>query len=99
MDYATLYYEEKQAGTPHGYSNQCFPTAGTEIEVVSYYDDYDFNADGTPDYGYTSQGLSGEGGKGEGQPRYSQGRPTSSKALVLGTTNWLYQYVFYDQCG
>ena len=36
----------------HGYSNQAFPTTDSEILAVTYYDDYDFDADGSADYIY-----------------------------------------------
>lgn len=91
-----LSYEEKQSGTTHGYSNHAFPTTGTTLLSVHYYDDYDFNADGTPDYSYVAQGLPGE--KTTPQAN-SFGNVTGSKSLILGTSNWLVSYTFYDKYG
>ncbi|NOT76439.1 MAG: hypothetical protein HOP08_16045 [Cyclobacteriaceae bacterium] len=92
------YYEERGT-TLHGYTNQSFPTAnepGGSIEVISvnYYDHYDFDFNGSDDYSYTSQSLTGEGSQGN-----SFGFPTGSKRLIVGTTDWLYDYVFYDKMG
>jgi RHS repeat-associated protein len=93
-DGADKYFEVRQVSTAHGYSNQAFPTANTEILTVSYYDSHDFNYDQTPDKTYTSQGLSGEGVTG-----FLMGRVTGSKTKILGSTNWLTKYVFYDVNG
>jgi RHS repeat-associated protein len=87
------YYEER--GTvQHGYTNQSFPTTGTEVYAVNYYDHYDFDGNGTDDYSYTAQNLPSEGTQGS-----SFGLPTGSKRLILNSSNWLYTYQFYDRYG
>lgn len=87
------YYEDRGT-TLHGYTNLSFPTTGTEVLTVNYYDTYDLDYNGTADYSYTSQGLAGEGTQG-----ISLGLPTASKRLILGTSTWLTSYVFYDVNG
>jgi RHS repeat-associated protein len=93
-DGADKYFEVRQSSTDHGYSNLVFPTSGTEILTVSYYDSHDFNYDGTPDKGYTSQGLAGET-----TPGFLMGKATGSKTKIIGSNNWIQKYVFYDENG
>jgi RHS repeat-associated protein len=93
-DATDKYYEVRQAATTYGYSNQAFPTTGTQLLTVGYHDDYDFNMDGTADFAYVAQGLSGEDVQGS-----AYGLPTGSKRLILGTTTWLTNYVFYNGYG
>lgn len=93
--FAGIYFEDR--GTIlHGYTNLSFPTinsTATALEVLSvnYFDDYDFDFNGSADYPYTAQGLAGEGAQVS-----AYGLPTGSKRLVLGSATWLYNYVFYD---
>ena len=95
---ATPYYEERGSAL-HGYTNQSFPATnadGSALQIysVNYFDNYDFDNDNTPDYNYTAQGITGESTQGN-----SFGLVTGSKRLVLGTSNWLYTYAFYDRFG
>lgn len=85
------HYEGKLAGAAHGYSNVSFPTVNAEILMVNYYDDYDFDGNGTNDYAYVAQGFAEEG-----QPGSSRGKVTGTKSLVMGSSVWLVNYVFYD---
>jgi RHS repeat-associated protein len=39
-------------GTEHAYTNRAFPNTAIEILTVNYYDDYDFDQDGTDDYSF-----------------------------------------------
>lgn len=90
--YATgTWYEEKGADL-HGYTNASFPTTILEVFNVNYYDNYDFDNNGT--YSYVNEGLTGEGTQFR-----AFGLPTGSKRLVLGSATWLYKYVFYDKHG
>lgn len=89
-----LYYEKKQSGTTHGYSNQSFPTTNTQVIAVNYYDDYDLNADNVIDYSYTLQGLTNESTQAP-----TIGQLTASKKLVLNSSLWITSYVFYDKYG
>jgi RHS repeat-associated protein len=88
------YYESRSADM-HGYTNVSFPTTSTEIQAVNYYDNYDFNGDGANEYSYVAQGLQNENTP---DPNVT-GLATGSKRIVLGTTTWLYSYVFYDAQG
>ncbi len=91
------YYEDRGTAS-HGYTNQCFPTTGTQVLTVNYYDSYDFDFNGTADYAYTSQGLANE--NTPATAAQVRGLPTGSKRLVLGATPaWLYNYVFYNSRG
>jgi RHS repeat-associated protein len=83
----------------HGYTNTSFPKTNAdatalEILSVNYYDNYDFDLNGTDDYAYTAQGLAGEIAQ---PPLTTMSFATGSKRLVLGTTTWLYSYIFYDR--
>ncbi|MBL0745362.1 DUF6443 domain-containing protein [Chryseolinea lacunae] len=96
---ANAWFEERGA-TLHGYTNVSFPKTNADnsaiaVLTVNFYDSYDFDdADATADFGYVGQSLPNE----ETQPQgNAYALPTGSKRLVLGTTTWLYSYVFYDQ--
>lgn len=90
-----IYYEERGAAV-QGYTNQAFPTSNTQVLAVNYYDNYDFDNNGTDDYAYASQALTNEN-----TPITNvSGLPTGSKHLVLdGGAIWLFSYIFYDAYG
>src|SRR5882672_2998376 len=95
--YSSGAWYEERGSSIQGYTNQSFPTAnapsGTiEVLTVNYYDNYDFDMTSGDDFGYVTQGLSGESSQG-----MSNGLPTGSKRLILGTSNWLVNYAFYDR--
>jgi RHS repeat-associated protein len=92
---STTYYELRTTGTFSWYTNNCFPTSGTEERLINYYDDYDFNNDGSADYSYSAQGLPGE--QSSGATNRTLGFPAGSRKKILGTSNWLISYVFYDK--
>lgn len=89
-----LWYEVKQSGTTHGYSNVAFPASNIDILSVTYYDDHDFNFDGTQDKAYTVQALPNENTSAS-----AYGRVTGIKRKVLGTSSFLIDYIFYDKFG
>lgn len=94
---STFAYESRAAGTTYGYTGQAFPTiADADVQSVNYYDDYDFNNDGTPDYQYTNPGQSGYATTNTTD---NSGFLTGSFKRVIGTNNWIKQAVFYDQFG
>jgi RHS repeat-associated protein len=103
INYSTTpWYEVEQVNaTYHGYSNNAFPTSGTTLLNVNYYDHYDFDRNGAVDYKYDSAHV----GSGQGQELTSQkkprGLPTGSKRVLFDaagnvTTTWLVSVVHYD---
>lgn len=89
--YATeKYFETRNASGTHKYTNDAFPTTGTEVHNVMYYDTYDFDSYAT----YTTASLVDEETQGP-----SAGKLTGSKTLVPGTTTWLKKFVYYDGQG
>jgi len=99
LDYnspGTYFFEEKQVSTDHGYSNRVFPTSGTEVLVVNYFDDYDFTGDGVADYSYADPGLTGAA---TAAYQHIQGALTGSKKWVLGNSTWITNVLFYDEYG
>jgi len=97
VNYTGTPYFEGRGNSLHGYTNQSFPTANSdnsalEVFAVNYFDSYDFDNNGTADFSYTAQGISGEGTQGS-----AIGLPTGNKRLVLNTSTWLHSYQFYDR--
>lgn len=96
------FYEKKQNGGTLGYSNQSFPWANIDPMAATYYDDYDLDESGSDDYAYTSQSLSliipGDT-LTEGTQFKTRGKVTATKTKILGTSDWLVAYIFYDQFG
>lgn len=85
--------------TYHGYSNVTFPTSGTTLLTVNYYDHYDFNRDTNPDFQYNSNHLLGQEVNATSNVRNF---PTGSKVRMLSTTGavtstWLTNVIFYDK--
>jgi len=105
LNYSTYWYEERQSGTaPVFYTNRIFPTTNQDNSALQdllyfYYDDYDLNGDGTADYSYQPQGLSGE----ESATAFTRAAPTVLYKRTLnndGTLNvWLETVKFYDKHG
>jgi RHS repeat-associated protein len=106
LNYSTNYYEEKQTGgtAPNFYTNRIFPTTnqdGSAFQdlVYSYYDDYDFNNDGTADYSYQAQGLNGEAAP----TNLTRNLATGVYKKTLNNDNtlsvWLHTITFYDKRG
>ena len=89
---STTYYEKRETGSS-GYSNQCFPTSNTEERQYFYFDDYDFDYNGTADYSKQDQGLTNEAVA----TSLTYGLATGSKRKILGTSTWLMDVVFYDK--
>ena len=87
------YFEIRQVSTASGYSNQCFPTTGTEERQYNYFDDYDFNYDGTADYSKQDQGLTNEATA----TGLTYGLATGTSKKILGTSTWLTEVSFYDK--
>ncbi|MDJ1503567.1 DUF6443 domain-containing protein [Cytophagaceae bacterium BD1B2-1] len=88
----------------YGYSNQAFPFTSLDILTVKYYDDYDFNRDGSADVVYQSVSADFESSAFV----RLQGKETASKTKVLtvstgtntsDTKEWLLAIQYYDQYG
>ncbi|HEY8933822.1 MAG TPA: DUF6443 domain-containing protein [Cyclobacteriaceae bacterium] len=92
---------EIQGTTLYGYSNQSFPTANAnasalEVLAITYYDDYDFDNDGSANFIYDNADLTGLPSINSA---YIRGQATGSRKLILGTTNWITSAAFYDDNG
>lgn len=104
---STFAYEIRKASTSFGYSNQSFPTAivDTDVLSVNYYDDYDFDNNGTADYVYKNPNTTGTTTAANTLPAeaasyaYTRGQTTGSRSRVVGTTQWIIHTVFYDRFG
>jgi hypothetical protein len=95
---AANYAEDKSAAGAHGYTNRSFPKDSIEYMQVSYFDSYDFDGNGTPDYGYDNTHLPGQESSAFS---YVRGMPTGSKRAIIndwGTVvqQWISTVVFYD---
>lgn len=89
-------YEVKQASTADGYSNQALPllTASDQVLAVSYFDNYDTDANGIADYTYQNAGLGAEEPVAFGR---NLGLPTVSKVRNMENMAWLTTVQFYDR--
>jgi RHS repeat-associated protein len=92
---------EVRGTTLNGYTNQSFPTQNadaTALDVMSvtYFDDYDFDNNGTADYTYDNAHVSGLPAT---TTPYIRGAATGSQRKILGTTTLLKSVVFYDNLG
>jgi RHS repeat-associated protein len=96
------YFDAEQVNaTYHGYSNQVYPTTNLTVLAVNYYDHYDFDRNGTPDYSYDNGHITGQDSAASTQIR---GMATGSKQVTINeagtvTANWLVSAVFYDDYG
>lgn len=99
--YATTWYESRLSAGSNGnfYTNSVFPTANITPLAYSYFDDYDLNLDGSPDYTYTSPaGMTAEAT----QTTLTRGLPTITfkRTIGSGLSNiWLTSVTFYDKRG
>ncbi|MCK5148087.1 DNRLRE domain-containing protein [bacterium] len=86
----TGFYEDRDSGTDHGYTlNQAFPvlqSGNYKIHQITYYDDYDFNNDGSADKSYTSQGTSPYNGNVVFDRIY--GKVTGTKTRILSDSDF-----------
>jgi RHS repeat-associated protein len=95
LDYSTQPYFEKPAvsSTYLGYSNTVFPMTGLTHLQSFYYDDYDFDANASDDYGYDNAHIAGMPAAASTAVR---GLLTGTKTRILGTPNYLVKCIFYD---
>lgn len=99
--YNTAWFESRQATISNGgyYTNSIFPTTGLTPLAYAYYDDYDMNMNGTADFGYKTQGLTGEGVPTAAKLK---GVPTMVSTTTVGaglSATWLTSVTFYDKWG
>lgn len=99
LNYSVNYFEKRNGVVATGYySNIIFPTVDVEPLAYNYFDDYDLDGNGSPDYSYQVQGINGEGVSNA----LVQGLPTISRKRTLGAglnNIWLSSVVFYDKKG
>lgn len=98
-DASDKWYEEVAVNaTYQGYTNQSFPATNTTLLSVNYYDDYDFDHDGSPDFTYDNTHFSGQAASASTRTR---GLPTGSKRRIINsagvTSDWLIGVTFYDE--
>ena len=88
-------FGETRGGALHGYTNNTYPSAGTnDVLTVAYYDNYDW-LNGNTGYGFsTSSDIS----VGARNTTGITGLQTGTKAKVLGITGhqWLTSVTYYD---
>tara|TARA_R110002072_G_scaffold236366_1_gene393964 strand:- start:1347 stop:5780 length:4434 start_codon:yes stop_codon:yes gene_type:complete len=80
--------------TQHGYTNQAFPTGSLDIHMINYYDDYDFDQNGSDDYSFNSPPA----GYLSTASSRTRSLVTGSKVKVLdGNSNYLTSVIWYDE--
>jgi RHS repeat-associated protein len=83
------------APSDHGYTNNVFPTTGTTVLTVNYYDNYRFRDEmAGAQYNYQAGDLTNQ------PANYNpdvKGAITGTKANVLGTSTYLWSVSYYDQ--
>jgi RHS repeat-associated protein len=92
----TNYYEDRSTSGTSYYTNNCFPTSSVEERIYCYYDNYDYNNDGTADFSYANQSLTGE----LGPISFTHGLPTvviRKNLAASPTVTWLISATFYDK--
>lgn len=94
MEIAGLPYESGMQGGD-GYTNNAFPTDGRDVLTLSYYDDYDFENDGSTSVSYQS------GQDADLPSEYFNrldGQLTATKVSYVedGMKKWLTTATFYD---
>jgi RHS repeat-associated protein len=95
IDYSSAPKYEADAvnATYQGYTNNVFPTSSLTVLSANYYDHYDFDRTSGADYSFDNT----TGAIVQGGPTAStRGFSTGSRTRIMGTNNWLVNYVFYD---
>jgi RHS repeat-associated protein len=92
----TILFESRSVDSAnHHYTNHAFPvldTGNAQVLQVSYYDDYDFDNNGSLDVAFDSISHAFKE-----RPFYRvRGQFTGSKTRILGTDIWLWNVSFFD---
>ncbi len=92
---------ETPNNSTHNYTSVAFPTSSYDVYSVNYYDDYDWEKEGTQNESYTTTGVAGY--PASNYP-FILGMPTRIKLGVLqqnGTAPAFYNddFLFYDDYG
>ncbi|WP_165585748.1 DUF6443 domain-containing protein [Pedobacter nototheniae] len=99
INYNNTYFEVRNGDGATGfYTNNTFPASNIEPLAYSYFDNYDLDGNGTPDYVYQTQGLNGEATATD----YISGLPTIIRKRTVGTglsNIWLSTVMFYNRKG
>ncbi len=99
LNYNNIYYEVRNGDAATGYyTNNTFPASNIEPLGYSYFDNYDLDGNGSPDYAYQGQGLNGEATASD----YLSGMPTIIRKRTVGaglSNIWLSTVMFYDRKG
>lgn len=91
---ATNFFETYNGNTAtHGYSNTVWPTTNLTVFTATYYDNYDFK-NMVAGFNYMANDLAGQEPTEFGRV---VGKPTGAKVNVLGTANYLYSVIYYDE--
>lgn len=99
-NYNTNWYESRSTAASTGYyTSLVFPISNTTPLAYSYYDDYDIDGNGTPNYNYSGQSLDNES-----SPTVAaiKGVPTMVRTRTVGSglsNIWLIKVLFYDKNG
>ena len=99
FDYSVNYFEKRANISASGYyTNNVFPVSAIEPLAFSYYDDYDLDGNGSADYAYQNQGLSGESVAVDNTRGYQTMVRKRTVGEGLGDL-WLTTVIFYDKNG
>jgi len=109
LSYTTWYESRSSSASYYYYTNNVFPTTNITPLSYNYYDNYDWNNDGNPDYHFKSPVFAASNPEGEAittpvqTPDSLKGIPTMSLTSTIGPgisgTDWLMKVMFFDRYG
>ncbi len=89
-------YETRDGSSSTGYTNHVVPQNQSEELTIIYYDDYDFDGDGSSDYAFIQDNTDFP----DNSPfARTAEQVTGTKVKILGTNTWLTTAHFYDEYG